>query len=179
MDGGYKMYAKLIDGKLVYPPQVSSRPDGSTVIGYDKRDDLLVADGWKSVISTAQPGQYYAAAWQDDGTQITQVWTAYDPPDIVPMIFADGIETSVVVLKSQTAGFGIGIVADDGGELVTYIDHQSPRPPAEETKARISAAIVARKEEKASLLVLFDALASGDQKAIKDAAKTAKEKCHK
>ncbi len=74
------MYAKLIDGQLVHPPQVSHQPDGSTVIGYDQRPDLLTADGFKHVVETDRPGDYYAASWQDDGAQITQVWTAFDPP---------------------------------------------------------------------------------------------------
>lgn len=78
------MYAKLIDGQLVSPPQVSKQPDGSTIIGYDQRSDLLEADGWKPVVETVRPGDYYAASWQDDGTQITQIWTAVEPPATPP-----------------------------------------------------------------------------------------------
>jgi hypothetical protein len=171
------MYAKLIDGQLVVPPQVSRQPDGSTVIGYDQRPDLLTADGFKPVVETPRPGDYYAASWQDDGAQITQVWTAYEPPAPVeptPALYPDGIETPVVILQSNSAGYGIGLVVDDEGEIATYIDHQSPRPDAAERAARITAAIAGRKAEREAFKALLDALASGDQKAIKDAAKAAR-----
>ncbi len=179
------MYAKLIDGQLVHPPQVSHQPDGSTVIGYDQRPDLLTADGFKHVVETTRPGEFYAASWQDDPTQITQVWTAFDPPappppppyvEPTPWLCPDGIETPVVVLQSQSAGYGIGLVVDDEGEIATYIDHQSPRPDAAERAARITAAIAGRKAEREAFRALLDALAAGDQKAIKDAAKAARGK---
>lgn len=92
------MYAKLIDSQLCYPPQVYHRSDGSTVIGYDRRTDLLEADGYKPVVMTPQPGEYYAASWQDDATQITQVWTPVDAP-IVP----DPLEHYAGVLQSFAA----------------------------------------------------------------------------
>ena len=35
------MRAKPINGELIYPPNVSARLDGSTVVGYPQREDLL------------------------------------------------------------------------------------------------------------------------------------------
>jgi hypothetical protein len=182
------MYAKLIDGQLVSPPNVCQRADGSTVIGYPTRPDLLSTDGYKRVVETAKPDGYFAAAWREEDESIVQVWTAYDPPampppepapDMVPMVIESGIETPVLVLQSQSAGYGIGVIATDDGDIATYIDHQSPRPSADEIKARVQAAVIARKAEKTAYHALLDALAVGDAKAIKDAAKAAKEKARK
>ena len=109
------MYAKLIDGQLVHPPQVSHRPDGSTVIGYDTRHDLLEADGFKPVVTTPQPGEYYAASWQDDPAQITQVWTAFDPPHAPPPP-PDPLEPYMATIQAfgvLWAGLNIGPVPSD------------------------------------------------------------------
>jgi len=171
------MYAKLENGQLVKPPHVCRRDDGTTVVGYEMCDDLMLADGYLPVVETERPGPYYAASYRDDGDRITQVWTASDPPPIpepTPALYPDGIETPVVVLQSQSQGYGIGIVADDDGGLATYVDHQSPRPDAATIKARVQAAIAERKAERANFKALLDALASGDAKAVKDAAKAAR-----
>ena len=170
-------YAKLIDGQLQFAPEHMRRADGSSIIGYNREPSFMLADGFKPVVETDRPGEYFAASWQDDGAQITQVWTAYEPPAPVeptPMLYPDGIETPVVILQSNSAGYGIGLVVDDEGEIATYIDHQSPRPDAAERAARITAAIAGRKAERAAFRALLDALAAGDQKAIKDAATVAR-----
>jgi hypothetical protein len=74
------IYAKIIDGVLHFPPYTSHRPNGETVIGYPSRPDLLVEDGYKPVAYTEKPEGYFAPSWRDDADQITQVWTAYEPP---------------------------------------------------------------------------------------------------
>jgi hypothetical protein len=70
------MRAKLINGELIYPPNVSARPDGSTVVGYPQREDLLIADGWKVVEDVAQPSTgLWAGSWLESDAAITRVWT--------------------------------------------------------------------------------------------------------
>ena len=115
------MYAKLIEGKLVSPPKVSHRPDGSTVIGYDQRPDLLTADGYKPVVETERPGEYYAASWQDDGSQITQVWTAFDPPAPPP----DPLEHYYGILQSfgaLWASLNVGPVPTEWTDALALLD---------------------------------------------------------
>ena len=58
------------------------------------------------------------------------------PPD--PAQFADGIESPVLVLQTVD-GKGVGVVAD-GLDLITYVDHASPRPDAATLAARVAAA---------------------------------------
>jgi hypothetical protein len=175
------MYAKLIDGKLVFPPNVSLRPNGTTVVGYLDRADLLVADGYKRVKEVEKPGEYFTSSWVEAAEEIVQTWTEYTPapiPDPVPMFIEGGIETPVLVLQAP-AGIGIGVIADDDGGLTTYIDHASPRPDKAVIAARIAAARLARREERDAYLALLDALISGNAKDIKDTAKVAKEKARK
>jgi hypothetical protein len=70
------MRAKLQDGELIYPPSVSARPDGSTVIGYGMREDLLIADGWKVVVEVAKPSSgLWVGSWLESTDAITRVWT--------------------------------------------------------------------------------------------------------
>ena len=117
------MYAKLIDGQLVSPPQVSQQPDGSTVIGYDKRPDLLTADGFKPVVETDRPGEFFAPSWQDDGSQITQVWEAYEPPPPPP----DPLEPFAATIQAfgaLWASLGIGPVPSDWTEAMTLLAGQ-------------------------------------------------------
>ena len=70
------MRAKLQDGVLIYPPYTSARPDGSTVVGYPQREDLLIADGWKTVEDVALPGDgLWVGSWLETDTAIIRVWT--------------------------------------------------------------------------------------------------------
>jgi hypothetical protein len=62
-------------------------------------------------------------------------WTAVAEE---PEQFPTGIESPVLVLQTAD-GKGVGVVAD-GLDLVTYIDHASPRPDAATLTARIAAA---------------------------------------
>jgi hypothetical protein len=69
------MRAKLIFGELVYPPNSVVRPEG-TVVGYPQREDLLIADGWKTVEDVAQPATgLWVGSWMESETAITRVWT--------------------------------------------------------------------------------------------------------
>jgi hypothetical protein len=76
------MRAKLHNGELIYPPNVCARPDGSTVVGYPQREDLLIADGWKAVEDVEQPASgLWAGSWADDGGVIRRVWTPREKTD--------------------------------------------------------------------------------------------------
>lgn len=70
------------------------------------------------------------------------VWLAAQPGP-TPSQFPDGIEAPLMILTSQTNGWGIGIMAADDGTLLTYTDHQSPRPAATQTARRQAAALSA------------------------------------
>jgi hypothetical protein len=55
-----------------------------------------------------------------------------------PKLYPDGIESPVLVLQTAD-GKGVGVIAD-GLDLVTYVDHASPRPDAATIAARVAAA---------------------------------------
>jgi hypothetical protein len=55
-----------------------------------------------------------------------------------PQQFPAGIESPGLVLQTAD-GKGVGVVAD-GLDLVTYVDHASPRPDAATLAARVAAA---------------------------------------
>jgi hypothetical protein len=70
------------------------------------------------------------------------VWYAQEPqpePPKPPQQFPTGIESPVLVLQTAD-GKGIGVVADETGELISYLDHASPRPSKEVLAARVAAA---------------------------------------
>lgn len=178
------MYAKLIDNVLHFPPQTLVRPDGTTIVGYNTNETAMLADGWKPMVATTCPDGPHHLLYMDNGTEIVQVWTPYVPeplPDPVPMYIGVGVETPVLVLVSESSGYGIGIVADDAGDLVTYIDHQSPRPDKEELRARIVAAVAKKAEERVAWDVVLDALATDTKldKKTKDAVTALKGKVAK
>ena len=76
------MRAKLQDGKLIHPPNTSTRPDGTTVVGYAMREDLLIADGWKPVALAQRPdGPLWVESYQELATEIRQVWTEREKTD--------------------------------------------------------------------------------------------------
>jgi len=69
------MRAKLQDGEIILPPYTSARPDGSMVVGYPQREDLLIEDGWKIVEDVPQPESgLWAGSWLESDTTITRVW---------------------------------------------------------------------------------------------------------
>jgi hypothetical protein len=76
------MRAKLQDGELIYPPYTSARPDGITVVGYPQREDLLIADGWKTVEDVVQPESgLWVGSWLETVDAITRVWTPREKTD--------------------------------------------------------------------------------------------------
>ena len=76
------MRAKLQDGNLIYPPNICDRPDGSTVVGYNTREDLLIADGWKTVEDVALPGDgLWVGSWMEIETAIIRWWTPREKTD--------------------------------------------------------------------------------------------------
>ena len=70
------MYAKLIEGNLIYPPNIYERADGTTVVGYPQRVDLLIQDGWKEVVDNECPvSGLWVSIWIEEENTITRVWT--------------------------------------------------------------------------------------------------------
>ena len=143
-------YAKLTDSNtIVYPPATIVRPDGTTVIGYNRNESLLQADGWMQVIEDERPAEPALPRYSIEDGHIRVSWELLPEPEpvpVVPTLIEGGIEVPVVVIQSQTAGKGIGVVATDEGELVTYIDHESPRPAGEVIQSRIAAAVEAKRK---------------------------------
>ena len=143
-------YAKLTDSNTIaYPPATIVRPDGTTVIGYNRNESLLQADGWMQVIEDARPAEPASSVYSIEDGHIRVAWELLPPPPPpTPQLIEGGIETPVLVLQSQVAGKGIGVIATDDGELTTYIDHESPRPDDATIKARIAAAVADRQTRK-------------------------------
>jgi hypothetical protein len=67
-----------------------------------------------------------------------------------PVVWDQPLEVPAVVLQSQSAGLGVGVVATDEGDLVTFTYHASPVPPAAVIRQRIAEAIAAHKAAKAA-----------------------------
>ena len=142
-------HGKLINGVLVYPPATMRRGDGTTVIGYNRNESLLQADGWMQVVEDARPAEPASPVYSIEDGHIRVAWELLPPPPPpTPQLIEGGIETPVLVLQSQVAGKGIGVIATDDGDLTTYIDHESPRPDAETIRARIAAAVADRQTRK-------------------------------
>jgi len=131
------------------------------------------AEGWYSqliegdvAVPTADPEQ--------DAIIVPRPVPAPPAPDPTPALYPVGIETPVLVLTSQSAGYGIGVIATDTGELATYIDHQSPRPDAAEINRRVQAAVAQKQAQSAAYRTLLDALENGNPSGVKAAAKAAR-----
>ena len=140
-------YAKLTDSNTIaYPPATIVRPDGTTVIGYNRNIPLLIEDGWRQVVEDERPAEPALPRYSLDDGHIRVAWELLPPPTpSTPQLIEGGIEIPVLVLQSQVAGKGIGVIATDDGDLATYIDHESPRPDDATLKARIAAAIEAKR----------------------------------
>jgi hypothetical protein len=112
----------------------------------DGREYLFIDDGqWAERGYTASTVAAYNAQTVADCTASGGSWSngacVYPPPPVVeptPQVYPAGIESPVLVLQTAD-GKGIGVVAD-GLDLVTYIDHTSPRPDAATLAARVAAA---------------------------------------
>ena len=79
-----------------------------------------------------------------DPVKVNSVQAKLEASLILPRQEPTGIEAPVVVLTSISNAYGIGVVAGDDGQLITYVDHQSPRPDATEIARRQADAIAAR-----------------------------------
>lgn len=103
---------------------------------------------WAMVTGPNQPVPegygYITNAWDIAGGIAVPIISTYPAPRFTaaPVLFQYGIESPVLVLQSQTNGTpAYGIVATTNGDLVTYIDHASPRPSQEEINQRVATAI--------------------------------------
>jgi hypothetical protein len=94
--------------------------------------------GWPAGVARPADGDLPSAA-------DTDAWIASRDNPQPPQVYPDGIESPVLVLQTAD-GKGVGVIAD-GLDLVTYVDHASPRPDAATLAARIAAA----KAERAAL----------------------------
>jgi len=56
-----------------------------------------------------------------------------------PLVYTRPIEAPQVIVVSETNAFGIGIAADDEGNLVTFRAHSSPYDPAAAKSNRVAA----------------------------------------
>ena len=81
-----KTYGKLVKGEVLLAPATQRRSDGTTVVGYNTCEDLMLEDGWKPIVTTPPPGVYFSPGWEDTGTEIRQTWTPYEPPPPPPYV---------------------------------------------------------------------------------------------
>lgn len=123
---------------------VVSSLGGHSVTMLDAVDALTTLDpsiDWAEKIPLIYQVVFQLASANGDSANITQQMTT-------PVIMPRGIEVPVVVLQSETNDYGIGLIAADDGTVLTYIDHQSPRPSQEEIDARIAAKLADHKAKK-------------------------------
>lgn len=75
------MYGKLIDGNLILAPRKLTV--GEYVV-YNPTPEMLIADGWKTVIFTdppqTEPGYVAVPGWTENALEIVQVWTVEQVP---------------------------------------------------------------------------------------------------
>ena len=74
------MFGKLIDGELRGAPRPIKTADGDV---FTNDPALLLQYGYKPIITTVYPsdGKYYTDSWTETETEITQIWTAAEPPE--------------------------------------------------------------------------------------------------
>lgn len=145
------------------------------------------AEGWREVIPFAVPEGMVAVpgtrtladtdtAPREVYQTITQAeWDAQQAAAEAerrntPIPYDQPIEVPSLVLQSHEGLMGVGVVATDQGDLVTFTYHASPVPAPEEIKARKDAAILAYKAAKQAAKDELDAL-KADLKAVKDKQK--------
>ena len=74
-------YAKLTDSNTItYPPATIVRPDGTTVIGYNRNESLLIEDGWMQVIEDARPAEPASPVYSIEDGHIRVAWELLPPP---------------------------------------------------------------------------------------------------
>ena len=74
------MYGKLIDGELRGAPRPIKTADGDV---FTNDPSIYLANGYKPIILTDCPsdGKSYVGSWTETESEITQVWTAVEPPE--------------------------------------------------------------------------------------------------
>lgn len=63
---------------------------------------------------------------------------------VTPLVMDQMVEMPKLILQSETTKKGIGIVPTDDGELITWVEHASPRVTPEKRDALIAAAKLKR-----------------------------------
>lgn len=91
------MYAKLIDGALVYAPRkMNTEIEGEPYVVYNPPAELLEADGWLPVVYTEMPGDapegyHYEPIYTEVDDEIVQGWelveTEYSKVDAYDILF--------------------------------------------------------------------------------------------
>ena len=147
-------HRNIITGETQIPTQLNGRQN----VTWENSQAELIAVGWRiepeapelvanmtRISKTFVEGDGATGAWEvvdrltseiEAEAAEAQAQAEYQASLPVPM--PTGIEAPVVVL-TDSDGKGWGVVAD-GGDLVTYPDHASPRPDAATIAARIAAA---------------------------------------
>lgn len=90
------MYAKLIDGALVYAPRkMNTEIGGVSYTVFNPPAEMLEADGWLPVVYTDEPeapeGYHYEATYSEESGEIVQGWelveTDYSDAEAFNMLF--------------------------------------------------------------------------------------------
>ena len=91
------MYAKLIDGQLVYAPRkMNTEIEGEPYVVYNSTDEMLAADGWLPLIETDPPddppeGYHYEPTYAEESGEIVQGWelveTDYSDAEAYDILF--------------------------------------------------------------------------------------------
>lgn len=91
------MYAKLIDGALVYAPRkMNATIDDEPYVVYNPPAEMLEANGWLPVVYTDMPGDapegwHYEPTYTEEDGEIVQGWvlveTEYSEADAYEILF--------------------------------------------------------------------------------------------
>lgn len=92
------MYGKLENNKLIGAPR---KLPGEGVNVYNPPAEMYLAQGWKPVVFTDEPGDaptgyYYESGWEEQAEAIVQTWTLVEAPDDIDeaeaweIIFGEG-----------------------------------------------------------------------------------------
>jgi hypothetical protein len=130
---GFREFVKfeVPDGMVIVPDSRTTTDDGETVTEHYEVQTQAEADA----AAAARAAEAEAAEAERRNT---------------PVVWDQPLEVPAVVLQSQAAGLGVGVVATDEGDLVTFTYHASPVPPAAVIRQRIAEAIATHKAAKAA-----------------------------
>lgn len=83
------MYAKLIDGALIYAPRkMNTEIGGVSYTVFNPPAEMLEADGWLPVVYTDEPeapeDYHYEATYSEESAEIVQGWELVKDPDDIP-----------------------------------------------------------------------------------------------